>query len=95
MAGKLINVGFGNMVVAKKILAIVSPKSAPMKRLRSEARDSGQMVDVTQGRRERSIIITDSGHVILSAVQAETLAMRFEQANFEEQHISLREDEEE
>ncbi len=89
MAGKLVNLGFGNMVVAKRVLAIVNPNSSPMKRLREEAREAGQLIDSTQGRRTRSIIITDSGHVILSAVQAETVAMRYEQASFDEQRISL------
>ena len=93
MAGKLVNLGFGNMVVAKRVLAIVNPNSSPMKRLREEARESGQLIDSTQGRRTRSIIITDSGHVILSAVQTETVAMRYEQSSFEEQHISLIENE--
>ena len=89
MPGKLVNLGFGNMVVAKRVLAIVNPNSSPMKRLREEARESGHLVDATQGRRTRSIIVTDSGHVILSAVQTETVALRFEQTNFNEQSISL------
>lgn len=89
MSGKLINLGFGNMVVAKRVLAIVNPGSSPMKRLREEAREAGQLIDATQGRRTRSIIIVDSGHVILSAVQAETVAVRFEQSSFDEQRISL------
>lgn len=89
MPGKLVNLGFGNMVVAKRVLAIVNPNSSPMKRLREDARDAGQLIDATQGRRTRSIVITDSGHVILSAVQTETVAMRYEQASFDEQRISL------
>ena len=95
MSGKLVNLGFGNMVVAKRVLAIVNPSSSPMKRLREEAREAGQLLDATQGRRTRSIVITDSGHVILSAVQTETVALRFEQTSFEEQRISLQEREEE
>jgi hypothetical protein len=74
---KLINIGFGNTIVSERIIAIVSPASAPMKRLKDEAREAGRLVDATQGRRTRSIIIMDSNHVILSAIQAETIAMRF------------------
>lgn len=77
MSGKLINIGFGNTIVSERIVAIVSPASAPMKRLKDEAREGGRLVDATQGRRTRSIIITDSNHVILSAVQADTMAQRF------------------
>lgn len=77
MAPKLINVGFGNTIVSDRIVAIVSPSSAPMKRLKDDARDNERLVDATQGRRTRSIIITDSNHVILSAVQADTIAQRF------------------
>ncbi len=77
MSGKLINIGFGNTIVSERIVAIVSPASAPMKRLKDEAREGGRLVDATQGRRTRSIIITDSNHIILSAVQADTMAQRF------------------
>ncbi|NOZ85777.1 MAG: DUF370 domain-containing protein [Deltaproteobacteria bacterium] len=77
MQGKLLNVGFGNVVVLSRIVAIVSPQSAPMKRLKEEARSNGKLIDATQGRRTRSIVITDSDHVVLSAVQAETIAQRF------------------
>ncbi|MEE9435235.1 MAG: DUF370 domain-containing protein [Candidatus Adiutricales bacterium] len=77
MSGKLINIGFGNTIVSERIVAIVSPASAPMKRLKDEAREGGRLVDATQGRRTRSIVITDSNHVILSAVQADTMAQRF------------------
>lgn len=76
MRAGLLNVGFGNMVVASRVVAVVSPSSAPMKRLREEAEKANKLVDVTQGRRTRSIIITDTDHVILSAVQAETVAQR-------------------
>lgn len=93
MPGKLVNLGFGNMVVAKRVLAIVNPNSSPMKRLREDAREAGQLLDTTQGRRTRSIVITDSGHVILSAVQTETVAMRYEQAIFDEERVSLLETE--
>ena len=77
MASKLINVGFGNTIVSDRVIAIVSPSSSPMKRLKDEAKEAGRLVDATQGRRTRSIIITDSNHVILSAIQAETIAQRF------------------
>lgn len=74
---KLLHIGFGNSVVAERIVAIVNPSSAPMKRLKEDARENKTLVDATQGRRTRSIIITDTNHVILSAVQAETIAQRF------------------
>jgi len=73
---KLINIGFGNIVAANRIVAIVSPESAPIKRIITEARDRGMLVDATYGRRTRAVIITDSDHVILSAVQPETVAHR-------------------
>jgi extracellular matrix regulatory protein A len=74
---RLINIGFGNIVAAGRIIAIVSPESAPIKRIISEARDRGRLVDATYGRRTRAVIITDSDHVILSAIQPETVANRF------------------
>ncbi len=73
---KLLNIGFGNVVLAHRVIAVVTPNSAPMKRLREEARVAGKLVDATQGRRTRAIVITDSDHVILSAIQAETVAHR-------------------
>ncbi|MBC7344779.1 MAG: DUF370 domain-containing protein, partial [Clostridia bacterium] len=73
---RLINIGFGNIVSANRIIAIVSPESAPIKRVIQEARDRGMLVDATYGRRTRAVIITDSDHVILSAVQPETVAHR-------------------
>ncbi|HZK17858.1 MAG TPA: DUF370 domain-containing protein [Clostridia bacterium] len=73
---KLINIGFGNIVSASRIIAIVSPESAPIKRIITEARDRGMLIDATYGRRTRAVIITDSDHVILSAVQPETVAHR-------------------
>ncbi len=72
----LVNIGFGNMVSANRIVAIISPESAPIKRAISEAREDGSLVDATYGRRTRAVIITDSDHVILSAVQPETVANR-------------------
>jgi len=73
---KLLNAGFGNYVVASRVIAVVSPDSAPMKRLKDEARAAGKLLDATQGRRTRSIIVTDTDHLILSAIQAETVAQR-------------------
>jgi regulator of extracellular matrix RemA (YlzA/DUF370 family) len=73
---KLINIGFGNIVSANRIVAIVSPESAPIKRIIQEARERGMLVDATYGRRTRAVIISDSDHVILSAVQPETVANR-------------------
>ena len=73
---KLVNIGFGNVVVACRIVAVVTPNSAPMKRFKEDARQAGKLIDVTHGRRTRSIIITDSGHIILSAVQSETISQR-------------------
>ena len=73
---KFINIGFGNMVAANRMVALVSPDSAPVKRLIQDAKDEGRTIDVTCGRRTRAVIITDSEHVILSAIQAETIANR-------------------
>ncbi len=73
---KLINIGFGNIVSANRIVAIVSPESAPIKRIIQEARDGGRLVDATYGRRTRAVVIMDSDHIILSAVQPETVAHR-------------------
>jgi regulator of extracellular matrix RemA (YlzA/DUF370 family) len=75
----LLNLGYGNLVVASRVVAVVSPQSAPMKRLREEAASRGKLVDATQGRRTRSIIVTDSDHVILSAIHPETIAARLAQ----------------
>lgn len=73
---KLINIGFGNMVSASRLVAIVSPESAPIKRIIQDVRDKGQLIDATYGRRTRAVIIMDSGHVVLSAIQPETVAGR-------------------
>ena len=73
---KFINIGFGNMVSAGRIVAITCPDSAPVKRLVQDARDDGRVIDVSCGRRTRSVIITDSDHVILSAIAAETITNR-------------------
>ena len=79
MKNKLLNIGFGNFIVASRVVSIVSPTSSPMRRVREDARTEGRLVDATQGRKTRSIIITDSNHVILSAIQAETIGQRFTQ----------------
>jgi len=74
---RMINVGFGNAVLASRVLAVVNPKSSPMKKLREEAKEQKRLIDVTEGRRTRSIIILDSNHVLLSSVQPETITLRF------------------
>ena len=76
MGIKLINIGFGNIVSANRLVAIVSPESAPIKRIIQEARDRGMLIDATYGRRTRAVIITDSDHVILTYLQSETVANR-------------------
>ena len=73
---QLINIGFGNIISANRIIAIVSPESAPIKRIVQEAKDDNMAVDATCGRRTRAVIIMDSGHIVLSAVQPETVASR-------------------
>ncbi len=78
MEKNLLNIGFGNTIVAEKIVAIVTPSSSPMKRLKDEAKNEGRLINATQGRRTRSIVILDSNHVVLSAIQAETISQRFE-----------------
>lgn len=77
MSQKLINIGFGNSVVSRRVVAIISPSAAPIKRLRDEARDDKRLIDATQGRKTRSVIVTDSNHIVLSAIQSETIAQRF------------------
>lgn len=77
MDQRMINIGFGNAVLASRVLAVVNPKSSPMKKLKDEAKEQKRLIDVTEGRRTRSIIILDSNHVVLSSVQPETITMRF------------------
>jgi len=77
MLNNLVNIGYGNMVTASKVVAVLSPDSAPMRRLKEEAKEQKRLLDATQGRKTRAIIVTDSDHVILSAVQVETLMQRF------------------
>ncbi len=81
---RFINIGFGNMVAAERIVTIVNPDSAPVKRLVQDAKDSGRAIDVSCGRRTRSVIITDSEHIILSAIQSETIANRVDNADDED-----------
>ena len=82
---QLINIGFGNIVSANRIIAIVSPESAPIKRIVQEAKENSTVVDATYGRRTRAVLIMDSGHVILSAVQPETVASRLDKEMEEEE----------
>jgi hypothetical protein len=77
MSPTLVSIGFGNSVVSRRVIAIISPNAAPIRRLRDEAREERRLIDATQGRRTRSVLITDSNHVILSAIQSETIAQRF------------------
>ena len=90
---KLINIGFGNMVSASRLVAIVSPESAPIKRIMQDAKEQGTLIDATYGRRTRAVILTDSDHVILSALQPETEANRFNDREDEESAEELEEDE--
>ena len=85
---KLVNIGFGNMVSANRMVAIVSPESAPIKRIIQDARERGFLIDATHGRRTRAVIITDSDHIILTYLQAETLANRIaEETDIEEEEV--------
>ncbi|MDQ7828561.1 MAG: DUF370 domain-containing protein [Armatimonadota bacterium] len=84
---RLINIGFGNIVAADRVIAIVAPDSAPIKRIIQEARERGVLIDATVGRRTRAVVITDSGHVVLSAVQPETVAHRFIGRDVEEEEL--------
>lgn len=89
---KLINIGFGNMVSVERLVAIVSPESAPIKRIIGEAKERGTLIDATHGRRTRAVLITDSDHIILTYLQTETVANRIEEENND---IYLLEDENE
>ena len=90
---KLMNIGFGNMVSASRLVAIVSPESAPIKRIMQDAKEQGTLIDATYGRRTRAVILTDSDHVILSALQPETVANRFNDREDEDSAEELEEDE--
>lgn len=72
----MLNIGFGNVVAAHRVVAIISPNSAPVKRMKDEAKDDKRLIDVTHGRKTRSVVVTDSNHIILSAIQAETISQR-------------------
>ncbi len=82
---KLVNIGFGNMVSASRLVAIVSPESAPIKRIIGDAKERGTLIDATHGRRTRAVIITDSDHIILTYLQSETLANRIAEDEVEEE----------
>ena len=85
---QIINIGFGNIVFVNRIVSIVSPESAPIKRMVQEAKDSKTAIDATHGRKTRAVLITDSGHVILSAIQPETIATRLEnQAGYQKDEV--------
>ena len=84
MSRKLINIGFGNRIASQRIISIIAPQSAPMKRLKDDAKKEGRLVDATQGRRTRSVIVMDSRHIILSAVNVETISHRFNSLKDEE-----------
>ncbi|MBQ3817524.1 MAG: DUF370 domain-containing protein [Clostridia bacterium] len=84
---KLVNIGFGNMVAANRMIAIVSPEAAPIKRIIQDAKERGTLIDATHGRRTRAVIITDSDHIILTYLQSETVANRIydEETTYEEE----------
>lgn len=87
MSTRLINIGFGNIVSAARVIAIVSPESAPIKRIIQEARDAGSLIDATYGRKTRAVIVMDSGHVVLSAIQPETVAHRMDTKDDGEEEV--------
>ncbi len=89
MLNNLVNIGFGNFVNSTRVITILSPDSAPVKRLKEEARSEKKLVDATYGRRTRAVIITDSNHVILSSIQPETISHRF--TEYSEQNFKLKE----
>lgn len=84
---RLVHIGFGNMVVAERVVAIISPASAPIKRLREEARAAGLLVDATQGRKTRAVLVMDSKHVVISAIQPETISARFTETSEEDESV--------
>ena len=84
---KLINIGFGNMISAERLVAIVSPESAPIKRMVQDAKERGTLIDATHGRRTRAVIITDSDHIVLTYLQAETVANRIAEEDTEESGV--------
>jgi hypothetical protein len=82
---RLVNVGYGNVVVAERVVAVVGPAAAPVRRLRENARESNKLIDATEGRKTRSVIVLDSDHVLLSAVQAETIQRRLRGEDIEDE----------
>lgn len=84
---KLVNIGFGNFVASGRVVSIVSPESAPIKRVIQEAKERGNLIDATQGRKTKSVIFTDSEHIILSYMTVEKIAERFEETDSEEENI--------
>ena len=92
---KLINIGFGNIVAAHRIIAIIGPESAPIKRIIQEGKERGVVIDATYGRRTRAVLIVDSGHIILSAIQPETIANRLYLAGADEQEDTVQGEDEE
>ena len=81
---KLISIGYGNMIIAARLIAVVSPESAPIKRIISEAKSNGLLIDATYGRRTRAVVIMDTGHIILSAVSTEAISGRFDEGEDDE-----------
>jgi len=90
MDNRLINVGFGNAVKVQRILAVVNPGSSPIRKLKDEARQEKKIIDVTEGRRTRAILILDSGHLVLSSVQPETISQRLAQLEEEQRNVAVR-----
>ncbi len=95
MDSKLVSIGYGNFISSNRMIALIRPDSAPVKRLILEAREERRLIDVTCGRRTRSVIIADSDHVILSAIQPETISRRFESQDLMDELADLDEDESE
>ena len=87
MDQRMVNVGFGNSVVASRVLLVINPKSSPIKKLKDEAKAQKKLIDVTEGRKTRSIIILDTNHVVLSAIQPETVTQRFSASPLDEKEI--------
>ncbi|MDY3973165.1 extracellular matrix/biofilm regulator RemA [uncultured Veillonella sp.] len=87
MSTKLLNIGFGNMVSASRLIAIISPESAPIKRLIQDAREKSVLIDATYGRKTRAVLVMDSGQIVLSAIQPETVAHRIVQSTPNEQEV--------
>ena len=87
MSIQLLNIGFGNMVSANRVMAIISPESAPIKRMVQDARDKGLLIDATYGRKTRAVLVMDSGQIVLSAIQPETVAHRLEQYDVDEDTV--------